>query len=437
MSKIAIVGYATEGKVSLEYFSSRGHEVTVCDRNENIKVPNGFASQLGDGYLNNLDNFDLIVRSAGIQPSVIIEANPSVGDKITTAVNEFLANCPTHNTIGITGTKGKGTTSTLVAKMLEAAGKKVWLGGNIGNSPLEFIDKIQPDDWVVLELSSFQLIDIKHSPHIAACLMIAPEHLNWHLDYEEYIAAKQQLFMWQKSNDLAIYYAGNEDSLSVADASEGKLIPYYSEPGALVINGQIEIFGKTICNTSELQLLGGHNWQNACAATTIAWESGIQNIEVLRSVLTSFSGLEHRLELVAEIDGAKYFDDSFGTTPETAIVALQAFSNPKVVVLGGSSKGASFEDLAIAVKNANVRHVVLIGDEAERIKESLEKIAYRNYTLGAQTMPEIVEVMRSHSQPGDVALLSTGCASFGLFKDYKDRGNQFKKAVLSLAEHAQ
>ena len=225
--KIAIIGFATEGRVSAEYWARQGQEVTVCDQDESLAVPSEFERQLGKQYLDDLARFDVIVRSAGIHPDIILADNPTVRPKITTAVNEFLAHCPTKNTIGITGTKGKGTTSTLVTKMLEAAGKTVWLGGNIGRSPLEFIDQIQPDDWVVLELSSFQLSDIKHSTHIATCLMVVPEHLNWHDDVDDYIDAKTQLFIHQSEYDTAIYYAQNEISEDVACASIGTCLPYY------------------------------------------------------------------------------------------------------------------------------------------------------------------------------------------------------------------
>lgn len=431
--KIAIVGFATEGRVSLEYFRTRGHEVTVCDQSESAEVPEGVAIQLGPDYLRNLDRFDLIVRTAGMQPRVILDANPGVEAKLTTAVNEFLAQCPTKNTIGVTGTKGKGTTSTLITKMLEAAGKKVWLGGNIGNSPLEFIDQVQPEDYVVLELSSFQLIDLKHSPHIGVCLMIVPEHLNWHEDYEEYIAAKQQLFIHQDEDDIAIYYAKNDDSESVASASEGHLMPFYEAPGAVIEANEVKIDGISICQTNEMGLLGAHNLQNACAAITATWQAGIHDTTAIRNVLTTFTGLEHRLEFVREIDGVQYYNDSFGTTPETAIVAMEAFEQPKVLVLGGSSKGAEFGDLARSVKENNVRHALLIGDEAWRIKSALEEIGFTNTTEHLVTMPDIVATLRLHAKPGDVALLSTGCASFGLFNDYKDRGNQFKQAVRALS----
>lgn len=429
---IAIVGYATEGQVSAEYFARHGHSVTVCDQNDALDVPTTYEKQLGENYLDNLDRFDVIVRTAGMHPRVILDKNPSVEAKITTAVNEFLAHCPTGNTIGITGTKGKGTTSTLTTKMLEAAGHKVWLGGNIGRSPLEFIDEIQPDGWVVLELSSFQLIDIQYSPHIAVCLMIAPEHLNWHADMAEYVNAKSQLFMQQSSNDIAVYYAENDTSKSVAAHGAGKKLPYYQEPGAWVNGNMITVGGESICATDAVKLLGAHNLQNVCAAVTAVWQTGVHDTDAIRAVVTSFSGLEHRLEFVRDVNGVRYYDDSFGTTPETAIVAIEAFDEPKVVILGGSDKGASYEELARAVATGNVKHALLIGDQAESIRDALEHAGFHAHSDGGTDMKQIVDNTHRVAESGDIVLLSTGCASFGLFKDYKDRGNQFKAAVQDL-----
>lgn len=426
---IAIVGFATEGQVSARYFATRGHHITVCDRDETLDIPQEYDRQLGETYLDGLERFDVIVRSAGIAPSTVLEPNPTVEPKITTAVNEFLANCPTKNTIGITGTKGKGTTSTLVTKMLEGAGHKVWLGGNIGRSPLEFIDDIAPDDWVILELSSFQLIDLQYSPHIAVCLMVVPEHLNWHTDMAEYIDAKSRLFMQQSSDDVAIYYAYNETSIAIASHGAGRKLPYFKEPGAWVNGNMLTIDGESVCATDAVRLLGAHNLQNVCAALTAVWCAGVRNLDALRAAVTSFSGLEHRLEFVREVNGVRYYDDSFGTTPETAIVALQAFSEPKIVILGGSDKGASYDGLATAVHQSNVKSALLIGDQAERIREALEKAGFHDYVDGGMTMSEIIDNARRLAKPGDIVLLSTGCASFGLFKDYKDRGNQFKTVV--------
>lgn len=430
--KVAIVGYATEGIVSAAYFAHHGHTVTICDQCTELDVPETYKKHLGESYLDNLDSFDVIVRTAGMHPRLILDKNPSVAPKITTAVNEFLAHCPTPHTIGITGTKGKGTTSTLITKMLEAAGHKVWLGGNIGRSPLEFIDEIEPDDWVVLELSSFQLIDLAYSPHIAVCLMVVPEHLNWHADMAEYINAKAHLFMEQSSEDIAIYYSENETSKITAEYGAGQKVPYGIEPGAWINGNMLTIGGKSICATDAIRLLGAHNQQNVCAAVTAIWHAGVQDIEAIRSAITSFSGLEHRLEFVRELDGVRYYDDSFGTTPETAIVAMEAFSAPKIIILGGSDKGASYDELALAVQRTNVRKALLIGDQAGRIQEVLDRAGFHQYEDGGTTMTAIITKAQAAASAGDVVLLSTGCASFGLFKDYKDRGDQFKLAVQNL-----
>lgn len=433
--KIAILGFAGQGQSSYEYWNTPGNDITICDKDPNLVVPNGVTPHVGDDYLQGLGEFDLLVRTPILHPRDIVAANPdspNILDKVTSNTNEFFRVCPTKNIIGVTGTKGKGTTSTLIATMLQSAGKRVHLGGNIGIPPLELLkDDIQPDDWVVLELANFQLIDLKYSPPIAVCLMVMDEHLDWHEDAEEYIAAKQQLFIHQKSDDVAIYYAKNETSESIADASEGTLIPYFEKPGATVENDSIVIDGQTICRTDELKLLGKHNWQNVCAAVTAVWQI-TQDIEAIRAVLTTFSGLEHRLEFVRELDGIRYYDDSFGTTPDTAIVAIEAFKEPKVVILGGSDKGVTFETLARAIVDNNVRHVVAIGLMGTKIATELQKQGYRNISTGAKDIAEIVQQARMAAQSGDVVLLSTACASFDMFKNYKDRGEQFKQAVLGL-----
>jgi len=432
---VALLGFDTEGKASYEYWKGLGAEITICDQKTELAVPDGVATQLGERYLDDLDRFDVLVRTAGMPPHVITDANPTVVDKITTHVNEFLRVCPTRNVIGVTGTKGKGTTSTLITSILEAAGKQVFLGGNIGTPPLSFLDQVTPESWVILELSSFQLSNIKHSPHIGVCLMVVPEHLNWHKDMAEYVAAKSHLFEQQTSDDVAIYFADNDTSREIADAGAGRKLPFYRSPGAFVNGNLITIDGQEICTTDELKLLGKHNWQNVCAAVTAVWQADVRDVAAIRSVLTDFSGLAHRLEFVRELDGVRYYDDSFGTTPETAIVALQAFVQPKVVILGGSDKGASYDELARAVIENNVRKVVLIGHEGPKIQRALEGVSFHDFTsviTGREMMREIVKTARESSQSGDVVLLSTGCASFDMFRDYKDRGNQFKQQVQTL-----
>ncbi len=434
--KIAIVGFARDGQAAYEHWNHDDNELTICDQDEKLQVPANANAQLGVDYLKNLGHFDVIVRTAGLPPKLIAEANPDTPDilsKVTGNIDEFFRVSPSKNIIGVTGTKGKGTTSTLIAKMLEAAGKKVHLGGNIGISALELLkNNIQPDDWIVFEQSSFQLIDQQHSPHIAVCLMVESEHMDWHKDLEEYLTAKKQLFAHQTSDDIAIYYAENENSKQIASASPGQKIPYMAEPGAFITNDDIAIDQTVIVPTKDLKLLGKHNWQNVCAALTAAWQV-TQDIPAIQSVLTTFAGLEHRLEFVREVNGAKYYDDSFGTTPETAIVAIEAFDQPKVIILGGSDKGSKYDKLAEAVKANNVRQVLTIGDMGPIIAKELQAIGYTNLSEGGSTMTEIVANAAKTAQPGDVVLLSTGCASFDLFKDYKDRGEQFKAAVLALA----
>jgi UDP-N-acetylmuramoylalanine--D-glutamate ligase len=433
--KIAILGYSLEGRSSYEYFRAQGgHDITVRDADKAAKVPEGVDSVLGEGYLDGLDRFDLLVRTAGLPPSAILEKNPGVEDRITSNLNEFLKACPTPNLIGVTGTKGKGTTSTLIAQMLEAAGKEVHLGGNIGLPPLEMLPKVRPDSWVVLELSSFQLTDIRHSPHIGVCLMVVPEHLDWHPHTDEYFGAKSILFAKLSPVDIAIYFADNETSKRVASAGSGRKIPYFAPPGAAIKGGSVRIDGTDICKTRELKLLGRHNWQNVCAAVTAVWQV-TRDIKALRSVLTSFSGMEHRLELVRELDGVRYYDDSYGTAPETATVAIEAFEKePVIIILGGRPKGIPFDGLAEFVAGRpNVKQVIAIGETGPKIAGLLRGKGFDRITEGAKDMDGIVRQARELAEPGDVVLLSTANTSFDMFKNYKHRGEMFAKAVRSLA----
>lgn len=433
--RVAVLGYGVEGEVSAAYWHKLGNEVTVCDENEQLKLPRKYRTKLGEDYLSDLDQFDLLVRSPGLNREKILNANPKtdLGEKITSSLNEFMAKCPSKNIIGVTGTKGKGTTSTLIAKLLGAQGKTVHLCGNIGVPFLKVLPKIKKDDWIVLELSSFQLSDAKYSPHIAVCLMVVPEHLNWHTDMTDYTSAKSNLFIHQKESDIAIFFAENDLSRKIAFTSNGKKTPYFAAPGVFVKNDLI-VNGYNhheICPVSKVKLLGEHNLQNICAALTTAQEA-TRSLDKAQAVLYRFSGLEHRLELVRTLAGVKYYDDSFGTTPETAIVAMQAFSQPKIVIMGGSDKGASFEELTNQVIIQGVKHVITIGATGPAIAGLLRIKGYNNITEGLDKMPKIVKEAKKHAKKGDIVLLSTGCASFGLFKDYKDRAQQFTESVLTL-----
>lgn len=431
---IAIVGFGNEGTASYDYCVRRGHDVTICDRDTKIPIPPGAKTRLGENYLSGLDDFDVIMRSAGIPPEVILERNPRVADKITSAINEFLAVCPTRNTIGVTGTKGKGTTSTLIAKMIEASGGRVFLGGNIGLNPLKFIDQIQPNDWVVLELSSFQLSDLKRSPHTAICLMVVPEHLDWHHSVDEYIASKNRLFENQQPNDIAIYFAEGQESRNIAGRSPGLKIPYYAQPGACVENGFVTIAGTDICSVDDLKLFGKHNWQNVCAAVTTVWQF-TQNVSAIREVLTTFAGLEHRLEFVREVEGVNYYNDSFSTGLHATEAAIAAIGGPKIMIVGGYDRMIDIGHFADFMKlhDYQVKKILLIGASRNRVADTLDSGGYTKYVKShASTMEEILLEAHASADPGDSVIFSPGFASFDMFKNFEQRGLIFKECVNKL-----
>lgn len=434
--KIAILGFGKQGRSAYEYWSKTGNHITICDSDEALRVPDGAGKKLGNDYLEGLDGFDLSVRSPGIHPREIKRANaPGILEKVTTPTDEFFRVCPAKNIIGVTGTKGKGTTSTLIAKMLEAGGRKVHLGGNIGTPPLELLkNDIKPDDWVVLELANYQLIDLKYSPHIAVCVMVAPEHLDWHDSLDEYFTAKKQMFIRQKPEDIAIYYGKNEFSRDIANASNGKKIPYYQPPGAIVENDDIIIDGQSICSTNEIKLLGRHNWQNICAATTATWQV-MQNIEAIHKVATTFSGLPFRLELRREVKKIRYYNDSFAAAPDATIAALKSIPGPKVMIIGGYERNLDLKSLikACIELEKEIRKILLIGASAERIANELEHANLKNYIIyNKKDMEAIVRKAAKLCEKGDAVVLSPGFPSFDMFKNFEDRGRQFNRAVESL-----
>lgn len=432
--KVAIVGYGLEGRSALRYWQDQGADITVCDKDEHKQIPAGVKTHLGENYLKDLDRFDVIMRTAGMHPKVILAQNPGVKNKITTTVNEFLRVCPTKNIIGVTGTKGKGTTSTLIVKMLEAAGKKAFLGGNFGISPFDFLSKLTPESWVVLELSSFMLYDIKRSPHIGVCLMVQPEHLDWHGDHIDYFRSKSNMFAHQGPKDIAIYYADSTVSHRIASTSPGDKIAYCDEPGAYIYENDVMIDQTVLCKTSELKLMGEHNWQNVCAAATAVWQV-TQAPDAIRKVLVTFTGLPHRLELVRETGGVRFYNDSFASDPYATQAAIAAIPGTNVYIVGGYERMLPLEQFAEYVRDRkkHIRGFLLIGQSAARVAEAFQNVGYNNFHIStAQTMPEIVDEARAMAKPGDAVVLSPGFASFDMFKDFEARGLVFKEAVHAL-----
>jgi UDP-N-acetylmuramoylalanine--D-glutamate ligase len=372
-----------------------------------------------------LEGYDIVIRSPGVSPRKII-----TDGVVWSATNEFFARCAEREIpiIGVTGTKGKGTTSSLITSILRTAGKTVHLVGNIGTPALDILSEIQSDDIVVYELSSFQLWDLQRSPQVAVVLMIEPDHLEVHSDFTEYAQAKANIARNQTTIDRVVYNVDNEWSKQIAEASPGQLLSYPSDHTAHV-RGDMIYYGNTeVCNVDNIQLPGDHNIDNTCAAITAIWP-WVQDGTVIADGLRGFNGLPHRLKFVREYNGIEYYDDSIATTPGSAIAAIRAFSAPKVIILGGSDKGVSYDEIVELCKETDTR-VVAIGQTGVRIAELCSEAgvecSYQNDMVSA------VHKATEYASEGAVVILSPASASFGMFKNYADRGDQFIAAVQSL-----
>jgi UDP-N-acetylmuramoylalanine--D-glutamate ligase len=425
--KVAILGFGLEGRAAWRYFKDQGAEITILSENQPTDVPEGVKVEYGPDIFERAMGYDIVMRTPSIRPDRI-----KTDGLISSGTIEFFAQCSAP-IIGVTGSKGKGTTATMIRDMLQAAGKKVYLVGNIGVPALEILPELTPEDIVVFELSSFQLWDLPQSPHIAVVLMIEPEHLDVHRDFDEYKAAKATIAAHQGESDTVIYLPSNPYSLEIAEQSLAQKVPYTKAPGAEIINDALVIDGQSIINVAELPLPGYHNLENACAAVTAVWATGMRDVRAMAGALKVFEGLPHRLKKIRRVQDVTYYDDSIATTPGSAIAALQAFDQPKIIILGGSDKGADFTELAQEVTEQNVRAVILIGDTMPKLHAALQQAGFTKiYSLEHPTMNDIVQKAQSLAQSGDIVLFSPACASFDMFKSYADRGGQFIKAVQEL-----
>lgn len=424
--KIAIAAYGVEGQASYRYYSKDpSNEITVFDQNPQLVGPESVPTVLGPDAFEKLTDYDLVLRSPPIPPYAL-----RTNGKIWSGTNEFFAKCPA-DIIGVTGSKGKGTTASLIASILEAAGRKVWLVGNIGTPALDILDQVQPDDVVVYELSSFQLWDLEAAPKTAVVLFIEQEHLDVHKDMAEYVAAKGNITKFQTPEDILIYDAHNEYSRIIAEGSTAQKVGYPSELTTHIRDGHFYNGEQKMCSVDALQIPGEHNLSNATAAIDAVWKY-TQDAAVIEQGLRNFKGLPHRLAFVRSVDGVDYYDDSIATTPTSAVAALRAFNNPKVIILGGSSKGSDFLELAKELTRHDVR-ALLIGDEAAHITEVCRAAGFTDFEIiEAPTMEKVVARAHELAKEGSVVLLSPATASFGLFKNYADRGDQFIAAVNNL-----
>ena len=318
--------------------------------------------------------------------------------------------------------------------MLAAAGRTVHLLGNIGVPALDVLSGIKADDIVVYELSSFQLWDAQASPHIAVVLHIEPDHLDVHADFTDYIAAKSRIALYQSKDDITIYHAANAWSKEIAGHGPGVKLPYPSAMTAHVRDGYFWFNEQMICSIDALQLPGQHNIDNACAALTAAWQL-TDDKAAIEHGLRDFKGLDHRLKFIRTINEVSYYDDSIATTPGSAIAAIKSFEQPKVLIVGGSDKGADYSELVRTIlASDSIRAVLAIGQQGPAIAQLLSEQAGDlavDYS-DSKRMTEIVAAASAYAQPGDVVILSPACASFDMFKSYSDRGDQFIAAVGAL-----
>ncbi len=423
--RVAILGFGEEGKAVLRFLKKNQPKIkpVILDKKRDSK------------YLSRLKDFDLIYRSPGVPYTLpkIQEAIKS-GVNFSSATDLFFKSVSQRSKgtiIGITGTTGKSTVSTLIYKILKAAGRDVYLGGNIGKPAIELLPKLKKNSITVLELSSFQLQDLKHSPQIAIILDVFPDHLDIHQSLDEYIKAKSQITRSQTTKDAVFYFSNNKQAKAMASKSRGKKIP---------VSPDVPI--------PEIKILGPHNRKNIAMVMAVAKHFKVPQKNILKTLKT-FGGLPHRLKIVRSIKGVKFYNDSASTNPETTAAAIMSFrGQPKILIMGGKDKGLDYEPVAEAAYMEEVKLVVLFGENKKKIGLALDKIV-KTKTAGSlesavnlaykearkllnlpRRVPTEQRGKKTHALIN--VIFSPGAASFDMFENYKSRGKTFSKIVKSL-----
>ena len=441
---ITVIGIGISNLPLIKYLVSLGANVTACDRRSAEDLGENYTEleklgvkfNLGDGYLNNLSG-DMIFKTPGMRYDVpeLLKAKEN-GSIVTSEMEVFFEVCPSH-IIAVTGSDGKTTTTTLIHKMMTDAGYKTWLGGNIGNPLLTDTEKMKENDWVILELSSFQLHTMRKSPEIAVITNISPNHLDMHKDYKEYIYAKKNIMLYQNEGDTLIVNADNQVTADIGKSANGA-VKYFSRNGMadVYLDGNIIKRGIVeILNIKDIKIPGMHNVENYMAA--IAAVSGLVSKEVIVNVAKTFGGVEHRIELVRTLDGVKYYNSSIDSSPNRTINTLRVFPNKVIMIAGGKDKGIPYDEIGPALAE-HVKVLILIGATSDKIQEALD--AEINKTgngkdievIRATSYEDAVNTARSKAHDGDVVLLSPASTSFDMFRNFEERGNLFKKIVNEL-----
>ncbi|MEM7336556.1 MAG: UDP-N-acetylmuramoyl-L-alanine--D-glutamate ligase [Chloroflexota bacterium] len=448
--KLLILGLARQGKALARYASSVGAKVTISDLRpmstlkaelDDLKdCP--IAYVLGEHPMSLLDDLDMMAVSGGVPlEAPLVQAALADGVTVTNDSQEFIKRSPTA-VIGITGSAGKTTTTALTGVMSQVAGRTTWVGGNIGRPLISDLDKMSKDDIVVQELSSFQLDLWERSPSIAAVLNITPNHLDRHKTMNAYVNAKANILRHQTEDDTAVLCADDPGSYALKSLVKGELRLYSLKHavtnGAFVHENQIYLRnGKetAVCRATEVQLKGQHNLLNVLAAITLADSAGIP-VDAMVQAIRTFKGVEHRLELVRNREGVQWINDSIATAPERAMAALNAFEDESIILLaGGRDKDMHWDDWAQQLPD-KVQHVILFGDLADLLEKKLaEHSGIKNlpsFMTRVETMDAAVETAVNQAVNGDIVLLSPGGTSYDAYKDFAERGEQFRELVKNL-----
>lgn len=445
--KVAIIGLGVSNVPLLEYFHKQKSEITVFDSREIEKIPKEIMDKIteysiefsfGKNYLSKLTNFDLIVRSPSCLPTTVeLENEEKRGAILTTEVELLMKMCPCK-IIGITGSDGKTTTTTLISEILKKAGYVCYTGGNIGTPLFTKLDQIKPEDIVVLELSSFQLMGMEVSPDIAVVTNVTPNHLDIHKDLEEYINAKKNIVKYQNRDGIAVLNYDNKTTRDFSIYVKGKNIFFSSKTkldNGYIVDDDIikecdDKLRKHILNTKQIHLKGIHNFENICAA--IAATRTLVDMDIAIQAITEFKGVPHRIEFVKEINGVKWYNDSASTTPSRAISALNAFHQKVILIAGGSDKNLDYSEIAKPILS-NVKVLVLMGKTSEKIYNAVKEEAERQNknidVYQADSLTQAIILAKRHSKENDIVLFSPASASFDMFKNMYDRGNQFKSII--------
>ncbi len=439
---IAVLGLGVSNRPLVKLLLSYGCSVTGCDRTPREKLDPevleledmGCKLQVGDTYLEGL-SAQVVFRTPGMHPdNPALVALRNAGAEITSEMEVFFQLCPCK-TIAVTGSDGKTTTTSIIAQMLKAAGKTVWLGGNIGTPLLSVCNQMKDTDYAVVELSSFQLIDMTHSPNVAVVTNLAPNHLDVHKDMDEYVEAKKNIFKFQSAEERLILNADNAITAGFAGNGATRWFSRLGETdnGVCMDGDWLVRDGKPVLDKKDILLPGEHNVENYMAA--ILAVEGLVADETVRQVAKTFGGVEHRIELVRVKDGVRFYNDSIASSPTRTIAGLQSFSEKVLLIAGGYDKNIPFDVLGPYVLK-HTKAVFLNGATARKIRAAIENAP--GYAPGKPELvdcadfTDAVKKASAVAKDGDVVLMSPACAAFDQFKDFMERGKYFKEQIMEL-----